>query len=166
MKSYHHFCDIAPTLFDIVSTLFLSPHPLYWWYHTNSIYGNSSSIYAEVISIELCTATYSLLLYHQRHCTCVSHPHFPWYHNICVYDIVPILCLTLDTLYKVPHPQYMTSHHIIYDITGTAFMSSVPWYLTLHPQYLSPHNHSKYDLWTTVCMTSHPLYIWHLMHHT
>ena len=60
----------------------------------------------------------------------------------------------------------MTSRHIIYDIICTVFMSSLPRYLTLHPQYLCPHNPSKYDLWTTVCMTSHPLYIWHLRHHT
>ena len=60
----------------------------------------------------------------------------------------------------------MTSHHIICDITGTVFMSSLPRYLTLHPQYLFPHNPSNCDLCTTVCMTSHQLYIWHLMHHT
>ena len=60
----------------------------------------------------------------------------------------------------------MTSRHIICDITGTVFMSSLPRYLTLHPQYLCPHNPSNCDLCTTVCMTSHQLYIWHLMHHT
>ena len=66
---------------------------------------------------------------------------------------------------KVSHPQFMTSCHIIYDITGTVFMSLLPRYLTLHPQYLCPPNPSKYVLLITVCMTSHPLYIWHLMHH-
>ena len=60
----------------------------------------------------------------------------------------------------------MTSRHIIYDTTCTVFMSSLPRYLTLHPQCLCPHNPSMYDLWTTVCMTSHPLYIWELMNHT
>ena len=164
MKSNHHFYDITPTIFDIVSTLFLSSHPLYWWYHTKSIYEISCSIYVDIISIVLYTTT--LCLYHHRHCTCVSHPHFPWYHTLYVYDIAPTICLTSDTLYKVSHPQFMTSRHIIYDITCVVFMSSLPRYLTLHTQYLSPHNHSKYDLWTTVCMTSHPLYIWHLMHHT
>ena len=51
----------------------------------------------------------------------------------------------------------MTSRHIICDITGTVFMSSLPRYLTLHPQYLCPHNPSNCDLCTTVWMTSHPL---------
>ena len=36
-------------------------------------------------------------------------------------------------------------------------MSSLPLYLTLHPEYLSPQNHSKYDLWRTLCLTTHPL---------
>ena len=110
----------------------------------------------------LYTTTYSLCFYHHSNCTCVSHPHFPWYHTFCIHDIAPNICLTSDTLYKVSHPQFMTSRHITYDITCTVFMSSLPRYLTLHPQYLCPHNPSKYDLWTTVCMTSLPLYIWHI----
>ena len=166
MKSNHHFYDITPTVFDIVSMLFLSPHPLYWWYHTNSIYEISSSIYVDIISIVLYTTTYSLCLCHHSHCTCVSRPPFPWYHTLCIYDIATTICLTSDTLYKVSHPQFMTSHHIIYDITGTVFMSSLPRYLTLHPLYLCHHNPSMYYLWTIVCMTTHPLYIWHFMHHT
>ena len=51
LKSKYHFYDITPILFDIVSMLFLSRHPLYWWYHTNSIYEISSSIYVKIISI-------------------------------------------------------------------------------------------------------------------
>ena len=108
-------------------------------------------------SYPLYTTIYSLYLYHHSHCTCVAHPLFPWYHPLCTYDIAPTIFLTSDTLYKVSHPQFMTSRHIIYDITCTVFMSSLPRYLKLHPQYLCPHNSSKYDLWTTVCMTSHPL---------
>ena len=114
----------------------------------------------------LYTTTYSLCFYHHSNCTCVSHPHFPWYHTLCIYDIAPNICLTSDILCKFSHPQFMTSSHIIYDITCPVFMSSLPRYLTLYPQNLCPHNPSKYDLWTTVCMTSHPLYIWHLIHHT
>ena len=163
MKSNPHFYDITPlymtsyrcyfchhihTIDDITPTLFMRSHLLYM-----------------LTSYPLYTKTYSLYLYHHRHCTCVSHPQFLWYHTLCICDIAPTIRLTSDTLYKVSHPKFMTSHHIIYDITGTEFMSSLPWYLTLHPQYLYPHNPSTYDLWTAVCMTSHPLYIWHLMHH-
>ena len=164
MKSNHHFYDITPTIFDIISMVFLSPHPLYWWYHTNFIYEISSSIYADLLSI-VYNNIFTIFVA-SRHCTCVSHPLFPWYHTLCIYDLAPTICLISDTLYKVSHPHFMTSCQIIYDITCTVFMSSLPRYLTLHPQYLCPHNPSKYDLWTTVCVTSHPLYIWHLMHHT
>ena len=51
MKSNHHFYEITPTIFGIVSMLYLSTHPLYWWYHTNSIYEISSSIYVDIIYI-------------------------------------------------------------------------------------------------------------------
>ena len=44
--------------------------------------------------------------------------------------------------------------------------TSLPRYLTLHPPYLCQHNYSIDDLWPTLCMTSHPLYVWHLMHYT
>ena len=166
MKSKHHFYDITPNIFYIVLMLFLSPHTLYWWYHTKSIYEISSSIYADIISIVLYTTTYSRCLYHHSHCTCVSHPHFPWYHTLCIYDIAHTTCLASDTLYKVSHPPFMTSRHIIYDITCTVFMSSLPRYLTLYPLYLCHPKPSMYYLWTIVCMTTHPLSIWHLMHHT
>ena len=59
----------------------------------------------------------------------------------------------------------MTSHHIIYDITCTIFMTSLPLYLTLHPLNLCHHNHTIDDLRPTVYITSHPLYVCHLMHY-
>ena len=54
----------------------------------------------------------------------------------------------------------MTSQHIIYEITCTVLMTSLPWYLTLHPLYLCHHNHPIDDLRLTVCMISH-----HCSHH-
>ena len=133
-----YFCHHIHSIDDITPNLFMRSHPL--------CMSTSYPLYA---------TTYSLYIFHHIHCTCVSHPHFPWYHTLCIYDIARTICLTSDTLYKVSHPPFMTSRHIIYDITCTVFMSSLPRYLTLPPQYLCPHNPSKYDLWTTVCMTSH-----------
>ena len=51
MTSNRHFYDITPTIFDIISTVSVSSHPLYWWYHTNCIYEISSNIYSHIISI-------------------------------------------------------------------------------------------------------------------
>ena len=151
LTSYQHcFFHHIHCIDDIIPTLFMRSHPLYM--------STSYPLYCIQEPIHyVCTITATVP---------VSHPHFPWYHTLCIYDIAPTICLTSDTLYKVSYPQFVSSRHIIYDITGVLFMSSLPQYITLHPQYLCPHNPSTYDLWTTVCMTSHPLYIWHLMHHT
>ena len=143
-----YFCHHIHSIDDITPTVFMKSHLLYM-----------------STSYPLNTTTYSLYLYHHSQCTCVSHPLFPWYHNICIYDIPTTIYLTSDSLYKASHPQFMISCHIIYDITCTVFISTFPRYLTLHPQYLCPHNPSTYDLWSIVCMTTHPLYIWHLIHH-
>ena len=178
---YSIFCtigDITSTLYDIKPT-FLWHHTHYIWHSIEAISVTASTLL--MISHQL--YLWDLILYicqHHIHCIqqhihyiCtmtatvpVSHTHS--FHDITafVYMTLNPLYLTSDTLYKVSHPQFMSSHHIIYDITFTVFMSSIPRYLTLHPQYLCHHTHSKNDLWTTVCMTSHPLYIWYLRHHT
>ena len=130
-----YFCYHIHSIDDITPTLFMRYHPLYM-----------------STSYPLYTKTYYLYLYHHRHCTCVSHTHFPWYHTLCIYDIARNICLTSDTLYKVSHPQFITSCHIIYDITCTAFMSSLPRYLTLHPVYLCPN--------PPLCMISEQLCVW------
>ena len=51
MTSNHHFYDITPTIFDSISTVSVSSHPMYWWYHTNWIFEISSAIYGDIISI-------------------------------------------------------------------------------------------------------------------
>ena len=60
----------------------------------------------------------------------------------------------------------MTSHHIMYDITCTVFMTSLPLYLKWHPPFLCHHNDSTDVFRPTVCMTSHRPYVCHLMHST
>ena len=150
MKSNHHFHDITPTIFDIISTLFLSPHPLYWWYHINCIYEISSSIYVDIISI-VYNNIFTIFVPSQALYLCL-HPLFPWYHTLCIYDLATSISLTSDTLYKVSHPQFMTSHHIMYDITCTVFLTSLPLYLNTsftvflssRPVYQLQHTHSLY----------------------
>ena len=51
MTSNHHFYDITPTIFDIVSNVSVSSPPMYWWYHTDWIIEISSAIYDNIISI-------------------------------------------------------------------------------------------------------------------
>ena len=79
------FYDITPTIFDNVSMLFLSPHPLYWWYHTNSIYEISSSIYVDIISIvynnifTIFVPSQPLYLCLTPTLSMISHPLYIWY---------------------------------------------------------------------------------------
>ena len=58
----------------------------------------------------------------------------------------------------------MTSHHITYDITCTVFMTSLALKLNWQASYLCHHSDSIDGLRPTVCMTSHPPYVCHLMH--
>ena len=117
--------------------LYLTLYRHYFSHHihsiddTNCIYEISSSIYVDIISIvynNIFTIFVPSQPLYLRLTTTLS-----MYHTLCIYDIAPIICLTSDTIYKVSHPQFMTSPHIIYDITGTVFMTSLPRYLTLHP---------------------------------
>ena len=87
MKSNHHFYDITPTIFYIVSMLFLSPHPLYWWYHTNSIYEISSSTYADVISL--------YCIQQPIHYVCTITATVPVSHTHTFHDITPFVYMTL-----------------------------------------------------------------------
>ena len=76
------------------------------------------------------------------------------------------LYIKYHTLYKAPHPHLMISHHIIYDITCTVFITSPSLYFKWPLPYLCHHNDSIYGLRTTVCMSSHPLYVCHRLHST
>ena len=86
-----------------------------------------------------------------------SYPLVQWYHTICIYDITPTMCIISYTLYKASHPHFMTSHHIMHDITCTVFMTSLPLYLTLHPLYRCLQTQCISYTTPTLCMTSHTL---------
>ena len=85
-----------------------------------------------------------------------SHPLYVWHHTRCMCSILYALWGITSTFYDIT-PHYLWQHiHCIPDITPT----------TLHPLYLGHHNHSSYDLWPTLCMISHPLYVCYLMKST
>ena len=139
------------------STILMISHQLYWWDLIHYIWWHHIHCIQQHIHY-ICSITTTVS---------VSHTHsFPWYHTFYIYDLTPTICVTSYTLYKASRPQLMTSHLIIYDITCTVLMTSLPHYLILNPLYLCHQKPSIYDLWPAVCMASHPVYIWHLMHHT
>ena len=149
MISSHHFYDTTRTIFDIVCTLPVWSHPLSSWYDTNWIFEISSAIYDDIISIA----------YYITATECVSsRPGFQRYNTLCMQDITPTICIISYTLYKALPPHFMTSQHIIYDITCTVYMTSPPLYLKCLPPYLCHHK--------TLLMFSEQLYVWYHTHFT
>ena len=78
-----------------------------------------------------------------------------------MYDFTRTICTTSYTLYKAPQPYFMRSHHIMYDIPCTVFLTSLPLYLTWHPLYLCHQDQCINYTTPTLCMTSHTLSVWH-----
>ena len=94
------------------------------------------------------------------------------HHTNSFNDITPFACRTSNPLYvkyhtwyKAPHPHLMISHHIIYDIACTVFISP-SLYLKWPLPYLCHQNESIDVLRPTVCMTSHLLYVRQFLHST
>ena len=125
-----------------------------------------------------------------------SQPLIVCHHTHPFNDITPFVCRTSPLticilsyrIYKAPGPHFMTSHHIIYDmtptisemastvsvssqwlywssqtncmydITPTLPMPSYALYSTSHPPFMTSH-HCSYHITTTVYMTSHTLYM-------
>ena len=58
-RTSHHFMyDIKPTISDLTSTVSVSSHPPFWWYHSHSIYDITSNI---------SMTSYPLYLWHNIH---------------------------------------------------------------------------------------------------
>ena len=102
MNSDHRIYVITPTIFDIMSTLSVSSHSLYWCYHSNCISEITSAIIHGIISIvHDMTAT----VWHHNHC--IHYIRFPTYEiTAMVYDFsshIPVtsqtLCLWIDVSY-------------------------------------------------------------------
>ena len=101
MKSHWQFMismlrtyDITTTIFDIVSMLSLSSHPLYWWYHTNWIYEVSSTIYDDIISI-VYNIIFTIFVTSQPLYLCLTptlsmiwHPLYVWHYNHYMFNII------------------------------------------------------------------------------
>ena len=190
MKSYHHFYDTTSTIFDIVSTLFLSPHPMYWWYDTNFIYEISSSIYVEIISIvynsiiTIFVTPQPLYLFLTLTLSMILHPwyiwnltHYIWYHSHCICMVTPALSMPSQKLWKSSHlaPIWYYTHCISYLIhplwhQSSLFMTSQrlnSWHqISSIWHYINSLGHHR-KICVTSCLlylTSRPLYLCHHTH--
>ena len=130
---------IICTIYNIISTpyvltlLYLWHHNFYIWNHIQYI-GQHIHYTCDITATNLC---------HHTHCIDIITPTlFMTSHSPYVWHFA---------LYKTSHPHFMTSNHLLYDITLTIsdFVSTVS--VSLHPQFD--------DITLTLFMRSHPLYI-------
>ena len=94
MKSNQRIYVITANIFDILSTVSVSSHPLYWWYHTNCISEITSAIVHNIISI-----VYDMTptVWHRNHC--FHGIRFPTYHITSrIYDMSSPIAVTSQTL--------------------------------------------------------------------
>ena len=91
MTSNQRVYVITPTIFDIVYTVSVLSHPLYWWYHSNCIYEIISAIIHKIIYI----------VYEMKASV--------WHHNDCIDDIkFPTYDIT-SRVYVISNPIPVTS---------------------------------------------------------
>ena len=172
LTSNHHFEDITPTILDIVSTVSVSSHLLYRWYHSQYMYDIISSI---------CETFCPLYLW--------NHTHYVWHHNtVCwlhltghMYDIIctteavtstlshqASISMTSNQLQALHHTACITfrtnciflittspllSHPLLYDITPTICVTSYALYITSYPLLMSSH-YCTYDSTTLTYETA------------
>ena len=182
--------DISPTIFDITVSVSVSSHPLYPWHHNKYRSHHISHMY-DIIPIlnEITFTIYGIKAQYLWHHNCCIHDiRYPLYNiTSTVYDISTPIPMTWHPLYLCHHTQFvffikpsihMTSqplyiwhhmHYIWHHIHSlghhtTLFLTSHPLYLTSCPLYLSYHTHPIDDITATICMISHPVYVWHHIH--
>ena len=94
MTSNHRVYVITAPIFDILSTVSVSSHPLYWWYHTNCNSEITSAIVHNIISI-----VYDMTptVWHHNHC--FHGIRFPAYHITSrIYDMSSPIAVTSQKL--------------------------------------------------------------------
>ena len=137
----HYMCDIIQCL--------------YFWHHTLYVY-DISTLYGITDSF---MTTQTLCNFTATMCDITptvsvsSHPVDQFYQTHCMYDITATIYMTSYALHVTSHSQFRTSHHFMYDIRST--LSDLTSTVFCH------HTHSIDDIIATVCMTSHPVYVWH-----
>ena len=142
------FEDITPTILEIVSSVSVSSHQQYRWYHSQSVYDITSSI---------CETSCPLYLSHRTH--------YVWHHNLVywlhntryMYDFI---YATEDVISILSQQAkiFMTSHPLQawHHATCIRHHTNCIFVITTSPLKSHP---LLYDITTTICVTSYALYI-------
>ena len=145
---------------DIISTLFLTWHPLYTTWHTLYLWLDSHCNYDKTPTMFL--TLYSLYMtshmvnewkhidsiWHDTHCICLIRTIDWWHHTLCMYEITPTAYMTPYAFYMTSHPLLLTTHHCLYLMAYTLFMTSYVLYMMspilcvwLHKLYICLETH-------------------------
>ena len=165
MKRNHHFYDITPTILDLVSLLFLSQHPLYWWYHTDSIYEISSSIYVKIISIvynnifTIFVPSQPLYLHLTTTLSMISNPLYIWHCTHYMFNIKYTLWGFTSTVYDITL-HYLWDHiHCIHVITPSISNTASTLSVSSQSLYIWSLNNCMYGITPTLYMISYAPWI-------
>ena len=130
-----------------MSTVSVSSHQLYRWYHSHYMYDITSSIWETI---------YPLYFWHRAHYDWQHNPGCWLHHTRHMYDII---CATVDVTSTLSHHAtiFMTSHPLqawhhtscIRQRTNCIFV------ITISPRISHP---LLYDIIPTICLTSYALY--------
>ena len=96
--SQHFRYDIKSTVSDLTSTVSVSSHPLYRWYHSHHMYDITFTICVTTQNVCISDITHSMFMTYALYMA--SHTVL-WQHNHCVTS--QPLCLTSHTLYLCHH---------------------------------------------------------------
>ena len=165
MKLKHHFYDIISTIFYILSTLFLSQHLLYWWYHTKSIYEISTSIHVDIISI-VYNNIFTIFFPSQPLYLCltptlslISHPLYTWHCTHYMFNIRYSIYGITSTIYDI-RPHYLWHHmHCIHVIIPTISNTASTVSVSSLSLYVWSLNNCIYDITPTLYITYYAPYI-------
>ena len=160
---YHTYgkCGMKPTIcmrsqkFYMTSQSLYDITVLYPWCHIHSIHDSTPTLY---------DITYFILATPQRL--------YLWQDTSCVYEIILSIYGISYGVWMTTKPWYLTSHsqylcnqtHLIDDITPYVYMKSHRLHVGQHRHYLWHHIFSWWHH-TIVCMSWHPICLWHRIHY-
>ena len=157
------FEDITPTILDITSSVSVSSHQQYRWYHSHYVYDITSSICETSCPLYLSHRTHyvhhtrymydfifppeDIISIQSQHAKIfmTSHPLQAWHHAPCIrHHTNCIFVITTSPL---------KSHPLLYDITTTICVTSYALYISSYPLLMSSH-FSSYDSTTLTYETT------------
>ena len=148
-----HLHEITLKIYDI--------NAQYLWHHNHCIHDIMSPLY-EITSMVYDISSPITMISHLLFVS--QHPMYLFYQTPGKYDITSAICMKSYALHMTSHPPFMTSQLFIFDVKST--ISDITSTISdLTPTVPASSPHPIDDITATICMISHPLYVWHPIHY-